>query len=75
MLGLEIQERQAHDHLWKRRGVLITRVQNVLREIDMGVAAVIEADTEPVASFTNGGDRAEARAALSARARAGQVAS
>lgn len=42
ILGLEVDEKTAHDNVWKKRGALVKRVQNVLREIETDVAAVIE---------------------------------
>jgi hypothetical protein len=42
MLDLEVQEKTTHDNVWKRRGALVKRIQNVLREVETEVAAVIE---------------------------------
>jgi hypothetical protein len=41
-LELEVQEKRAHDNVWKKRGTLLTRMRNVLREIDTDVSAIIE---------------------------------
>jgi hypothetical protein len=42
ILDLDVQEKKAHDNVWKKRGSLAKRVQNVLREAETDVAAVIE---------------------------------
>ena len=42
MLEIDVQEKKAHDTVWKRRGTLLTRQGNVLREIDTEISAVIE---------------------------------
>jgi hypothetical protein len=42
ILDLDVQEKKAHDNVWKKRGSLTKRVQNVLREAETEVAAVIE---------------------------------
>ncbi len=42
MLELDVQEKKTHDTVWKRRGTLLTRQGNVLREIDTEISAVIE---------------------------------
>ena len=44
MLDLEVQEKTAHDNVWKRRGSIVKRMQNVLREVETEVAAIIEND-------------------------------
>lgn len=46
LVAIETQEKRAHDQVWKRRGVLVARVQGLLREIDTEVAAVIEGGEE-----------------------------
>ncbi len=50
ILELEVQEKTAHDNVWKKRGALVKRVHNVLREVETEVGAVIEGsgDTEQV---------------------------
>ncbi len=48
MLELEVQEQTAHGNVWKRRGSLMKRMQNVLREVDSDVAAVVEGNEEDV---------------------------
>lgn len=44
MLDLEVQEKTAHDNVWKKRGSIVKRMQNVLREVETDVAAVIESE-------------------------------
>ncbi len=44
MLDLEVQEKTAHDNVWKKRGSIVKRMQNVLREVETEVAAVIESE-------------------------------
>lgn len=51
ILDLDVQEKKTHDNVWRKRGAFATRINNVLREIETEVAAVIEgeddvADTE-----------------------------
>jgi hypothetical protein len=51
ILDLEVQEQTAHGNFWKKRGTLLKRVQNVLRETETEVSAIIErSDDEDVAS-------------------------
>src|SRR5579859_3228414 len=47
ILDLDVQEKKAHDNTWKKRGTFATRINNVLREIETDVAAVIEGEDEP----------------------------
>jgi hypothetical protein len=42
ILELDVQEKKAHDNVWKKRGTLATRINHVLREVETDVAAVIE---------------------------------
>jgi len=42
MLELDVQEKKTHDTVWKKRGTLLTRQGNVLREIDTEISAIIE---------------------------------
>ena len=46
ILGLDVQEKKAHDNTWKKRGAFAIRINNVLREIETDVAAVIEGEDE-----------------------------
>jgi hypothetical protein len=41
-LELDVQEKRAHDNVWKKRGMVLSRIKHVLREIDMDVSAIIE---------------------------------
>jgi hypothetical protein len=56
--GVSICLTGTHDNVWKKRGTLATKINNVLREIETDVAAVIEGDedvpsAEPYAHLTN----------------------
>jgi hypothetical protein len=42
ILELDVQEKRTHDATWKKRGSLLTRQGNVLREIDTEISSVIE---------------------------------
>lgn len=46
-LEIDVQEKRAHDNVWKKRGTVLTRIRNVLREIDTDVSAIVEARDEP----------------------------
>jgi hypothetical protein len=47
-LDIDVQEKRAHDTVWKKRGTVLTRIKHVLREIDTDVSAIVEArDDEP----------------------------
>lgn len=48
-LEIDVQEKRAHDLVWRKRGTVLTRIRNVLREIDTDVSAIVEAreETEP----------------------------
>lgn len=47
ILELDVQEKKSHDTVWRKRGALSKRIQNVLREVETDVSAVIEgADDE-----------------------------
>jgi hypothetical protein len=48
ILELDVQEKTAHDNVWKKRGALAKRMHNVLREVETDVAAVIEGNDEAV---------------------------
>jgi hypothetical protein len=49
-LELDVQEKRAHDNMWKKRGMVLTRIKHVLREIDTEVSAIIEAPSDPPGS-------------------------
>lgn len=68
ILDLEVQEQTAHGNVWKRRGSLLKRIHNVLREVETDIAAVIESSDElppafPAKSALAGGSRTEGGAA------------
>jgi hypothetical protein len=44
ILELEVKEQAEHGRVWKNRGTLLKRMQSLLREVEMEVAAVIESD-------------------------------
>jgi hypothetical protein len=44
ILELEIKEQAEHGRVWKNRGTLVKRMQNLLREVETEVAAVIESN-------------------------------
>lgn len=46
-LQIDVDEKRAHDNVWKKRGTLLTRIKNVLREIDTDVCAIVEAPSGP----------------------------
>jgi hypothetical protein len=46
-LELDVQEKRAHDNVWKKRGMVLSRIKHVLREIDTEVSAIIEAPSGP----------------------------
>jgi Uncharacterized protein conserved in bacteria (DUF2130) len=58
-LELDVQEKRAHDNVWKKRGMVLSRIKHVLREIDTDVSAIIE---------TPSGERAARIAASTVRA-------
>jgi hypothetical protein len=45
-LQIDVDEKRAHDNVWKKRGSVLTRIKNVLREIDTDVSAIVEAREE-----------------------------
>ena len=46
-LQIDVDEKRAHDNVWKKRGTVLTRIRNVLREIDTDVSAIVEAPPGP----------------------------
>jgi hypothetical protein len=44
ILELDVQEKTTHDNVWKKRGTLATRLQNVLREVDTEISAIVESE-------------------------------
>ena len=45
-LEIDVQEKRAHDTVWKKRGTVLTRIRHILRDIDTDVSAIIEAKDE-----------------------------
>ncbi len=41
-LELDVEEKKAHDALWKRRGTILKRQSALLRELDTDISAIIE---------------------------------
>ncbi|HEY0372605.1 MAG TPA: DUF2130 domain-containing protein [Thermoanaerobaculia bacterium] len=46
-LQIDVDEKRTHDNVWKKRGTVLTRIKNVLRDIDTDVAAILESRDEP----------------------------
>ncbi len=46
LLGIDVQEQSAHGRVWKKRGELLVKQRDALREIDTEIAAIIETDTD-----------------------------
>lgn len=46
-LEIDVQEKRAHDLVWRKRGTVLTRIKNVLRDIDTEVATIIESREDP----------------------------
>ncbi|HEX8169938.1 MAG TPA: DUF2130 domain-containing protein [Thermoanaerobaculia bacterium] len=47
-LQIDVDEKRAHDLVWKKRGTVLTRIKQVLRDIDTDVCAIIESgDDDP----------------------------
>lgn len=46
-LQIDVDEKRAHDLVWRKRGTLLTRIRQVLRDIDTDVSTIIEAREEP----------------------------
>jgi hypothetical protein len=42
-LNIDVEEKRAHDLVWKKRGTVLMRIKNVLRDIDTDVSAIVEA--------------------------------
>lgn len=45
-LEIDVQEKRAHDTVWKKRGTVLTRIRHILRDIDTDVSAIIESPDE-----------------------------
>jgi hypothetical protein len=46
-LQIDVDEKKAHDLVWRKRGTVLTRIKNVLRDIDADVSAIVEARETP----------------------------
>ena len=46
-LQIDVDEKRAHDLVWRKRGTVLTRVRQVLRDIDTDVSAIVESRDEP----------------------------
>ena len=46
-LQLDVDEKRAHDLVWRKRGTVLTRIRQVLRDIDADVSAIVESRDEP----------------------------
>jgi hypothetical protein len=42
-LQIDVDEKRTHDLVWKKRGTVLTRIRNVLRDIDTDVSTILEA--------------------------------
>ncbi|HEV7922920.1 MAG TPA: DUF2130 domain-containing protein [Thermoanaerobaculia bacterium] len=49
-LELDVEEKRAHDNVWKKRGAVMSRIKHVLRDIDVSVSAIVEAKEDEPAS-------------------------
>lgn len=45
-LQLDVDEKRAHDNVWKKRGALLMRMKHVLRDIDTDVSGIVEGKAE-----------------------------
>lgn len=46
-LQIDVDEKRAHDLVWRKRGTVLTRIRQVLRDIDTDVSAILESQDEP----------------------------
>ena len=46
-LQIDVDEKRAHDLVWRKRGTVLTRIRQVLRDIDADVSAIVESHDEP----------------------------
>ncbi len=52
-LEIDVEEKRAHDNIWKKRGTILTRIRHVLREIDTEVGAIVESKEDaPILNAT-----------------------
>ena len=49
-LQIDVEEKRAHDLVWRKRGTVLTRIKQVLRDIDTDVSAIVESrdESEPL---------------------------
>jgi hypothetical protein len=45
-LQIDVDEKRAHDLVWRKRGTVLTRIRQVLRDIDTDVSTIIESSKE-----------------------------
>jgi hypothetical protein len=45
-LQIDVDEKRAHDLVWRKRGTVLTRIRQVLRDIDSDVCAIVESHDE-----------------------------
>ncbi|HEX3581052.1 MAG TPA: DUF2130 domain-containing protein [Thermoanaerobaculia bacterium] len=45
-LQIDVDEKRAHDLVWRKRGTVLTRIRQVLRDIDAEVGAIVESPEE-----------------------------
>jgi malate synthase len=46
-LQIDVDEKRAHDLVWRKRGTLLTRMRQVMRDIDTDISAILESASEP----------------------------
>jgi hypothetical protein len=46
LLGVDVKEQGDHGRVWKKRGELLIKQRDALREIDTEIAAIVESDTD-----------------------------
>jgi len=45
-LQIDVDEKRTHDLVWRKRGTILTRIRQVLRDIDADVSAIVESRDE-----------------------------
>jgi hypothetical protein len=45
-LQIDVDEKRSHDVVWRKRGTVLTRIRQVLRDIDADVSAIVESREE-----------------------------
>lgn len=46
-LQIDVDEKRAHDLVWRKRGTVLSRIRQVLRDIDTDVSAIVESREDP----------------------------